>query len=129
MPEYLVRNPIERMRQIVISGRRSRKAVRTAASFHCCQESPAIRPARIAAKQMLVTAYGVVETLPERNDFTLADCAAAPALFYADQLVPIEQPRTRAYLDRLLARPSMIRVRREAEPYWHNFPGAKKSTR
>jgi hypothetical protein len=26
----------------------------------------------------------------------------------------------------LLARPSMIRVRREAEPYWHKFPGAKK---
>jgi glutathione S-transferase len=79
-----------------------------------------------AAKQTLVTAYGVVESFPERTDFTLADCAAAPALFYADQLVPIKQPRTRAYLDRLLARPSMIRVRREAEPYWHNFPGAKK---
>jgi glutathione S-transferase len=83
-------------------------------------------PAIVAeAKQMLVTAYGVVETFPERSDFTMADCAAAPALFYADQLVPIEQPGTRAYLERLLARPSMIRVRREAEPYWHNFPGAK----
>ena len=80
-----------------------------------------------AAKRTLVTAYSVVETFPERTDFTMADCAAAPALFYADQLVPIEQPRTRAYLDRLLARPSMIRVRREAEPYWHNFPGAKRS--
>ena len=80
-----------------------------------------------AAKQMLVTAYGVVEAFPERSDFTMADCAAAPSLFYADQLVPIEQPRTRAYLDRLLARPSMIRVRREAEPYWHHFPGARKS--
>ena len=79
-----------------------------------------------AAKQMLVTAYGVVEAFPERDDFTLADCAAAPALFYADHLVTIEQPRTRAYLDRLLARPSMMRVRREAEPYWHNFPAANK---
>lgn len=78
------------------------------------------------AKQTLITAYGIVETFPERTDFTMADCAAAPALFYADQLVPIEQPRTRAYLERLLARPSMIRVRREAEPYWHKFPGAKK---
>lgn len=82
-----------------------------------------------AAKQMLVTAYNVVETFPERSDFTLADCAAAPALFYADQLVPIEPPRTRAYLQRLLARPSMIRVRREAEPYWHDFPGARASRR
>ena len=80
-----------------------------------------------AAKQTLRTAYAVVETFPERRDFTLADCAAAPSLFYADQLVPIEQPRTRAYLDRLLARPSMMRVRREAEPYWHHFPGAKNA--
>lgn len=80
-----------------------------------------------AAEQMLVTAYGVIETFPERADFTLADCAAAPALFYADQLVPIEKPRTRAYLRRLLARPSMIRVRREAEPYWHNFPGRRSA--
>ncbi len=80
-----------------------------------------------AAKQTLVTAYGIVATFAERGDFTLADCAAAPALFYADQVVPIEQPRTRAYLERLLARPSMIRVRREAEPYWHSFPGAQKS--
>jgi glutathione S-transferase len=79
------------------------------------------------AKQTLVTAYHVIETWPKRSDFTLADCAAAPALFYADQLVPIEVPRTRAYLERLLARPSMIRVRREAEPYWHDFPGARRS--
>lgn len=78
-----------------------------------------------AATHTLRTAYGVVETFAERTDFTMADCAAAPALFYANELVPIEQPRTRAYLERLLARPSMIRVRREAEPYWHNFPGAK----
>lgn len=84
-------------------------------------------PALVAAdKQMLTTAYGVIEAWPERGDFTLADCAAAPSLFYADQLVPIERPRTRAYLERLLARPSMIRVRREAEPYWHHFPGARK---
>lgn len=84
-------------------------------------------PAAVAAaKQTLVTAYGVVERHAERDDFTLADCAAAPALFYADQVVPIEPPRTRAYLDRLLARPSMIRVRREAEPYWHQFPGARR---
>jgi glutathione S-transferase len=78
-----------------------------------------------AAKQALVTAYRIVETFSKRSDFTMADCAAAPSLFYADQLVPIETPRTRGYLDRLLARPSMIRVRREAEPYWHHFPGAK----
>jgi glutathione S-transferase len=79
-----------------------------------------------AARRALQTAYEIAEAFPARDDFTLADCAAAPALFYADQLVPIERPRTRAYLDRLLARPSMIRVRREAEPYWHHFPGARR---
>jgi len=79
-----------------------------------------------AATQELVTAYTIVEAWPEREDFTLADCAAAPSLFYADQLVPIEGPRTRAYLEHLLARPSMVRVRREAQPYWHQFPGAKR---
>jgi glutathione S-transferase len=85
-------------------------------------------PAIVAnAKQTLLTAYDVIETWTERPDFTLADCAAAPSLFYANELVPIERPKTRAYLDRLLARPSMIRVRREAEPYWHLFPGARKT--
>jgi glutathione S-transferase len=83
-----------------------------------------------AAKQMLATAYGVVDrfvgTWACGDAFTMADCAAAPSLFYADHVVPIEHPRTRAYLDRLLARPSMIRVRREAEPYWHNFPGRRR---
>jgi glutathione S-transferase len=78
-----------------------------------------------AAEQELRTAYAIVEAMPERADFTLADCAAAPSLFYANELVPIEQPRAKAYLDRLLARASMIRVRREAEPYWKHFPGAK----
>lgn len=85
-------------------------------------------PAAVEAdRQTIRNAYAIVETWPERPDFTLADCAAAPALFYADQVVPIESPRTRAYLDRLLARPSMVRVRREAEPYWHMFPGARVS--
>ncbi len=86
---------------------------------------PGDRAAVAADEQTIRTAYEIVETWPERADFTLADCAAAPALFYADQLVPIELPRTRAYLERLLARPSMVRVRREAEPYWHLFPGAR----
>lgn len=86
---------------------------------------PGDRAAVRADEQTIRTAYEVVETWPERADFTLADCAAAPALFYADQLVPIELPRTRRYLDGLLARPSMVRVRREAEPYWHLFPGAR----
>ncbi len=56
--------------------------------------------------------------------FSLADCAAAPALFYASQRVPIgpDRPLTAAYLQRLKARPSYARALREAEPYFHLVP-------
>ena len=57
-------------------------------------------------------------------DFSLADCAAAPSLHYADRVQPMDgrSPALRAYLDRLEARPSFARVLREAEPYAHMFP-------
>ncbi len=57
--------------------------------------------------------------------FTLADCAAAPALWYADKVAPMrgQVPRTAAYLQRLIARPSFARVLREAEPFMKYFPG------
>jgi glutathione S-transferase len=60
--------------------------------------------------------------------FTLADCAAAPALFYANVIVPIgaEHPKLAAYLDRLMARPSYARVLQEAEPFFDMFPMDKK---
>lgn len=56
--------------------------------------------------------------------FSLADCAAAPALFYADWVRPIpEELRTlRAHRDKLLARPSVARCVDEARPYRHFFP-------
>lgn len=82
------------------------------------------------AEQTLATAYGVVEDFIGAyafgDSFTLADCAAIPSLFYADYIVPIERPKTRAYLDRMLARPSMVRVREEAAPYWKYFPAANR---
>lgn len=56
--------------------------------------------------------------------FTLADCAAAPALLYADWTHPID-PRfatLRAYRARLLARPSYARAVDEARPFRHFFP-------
>jgi glutathione S-transferase len=58
------------------------------------------------------------------SDFTLADCAAAPALFYADWVHPIgdQSPIARAYRDRLLARPSVARTVDEARPYRKLFP-------
>lgn len=83
------------------------------------------------ARAQLTTSYGVLETeLAGRTwisseDFGLADCAALPALFYADKVQPLGEawPAVSAYLDRLKARPSVARVLAEAEPYFHMFPG------
>jgi glutathione S-transferase len=57
--------------------------------------------------------------------FSLADCAAAPALFYADWAHPIDAAlaRLRAYRARLLARPSVRRAVDAARPYRPLFPG------
>lgn len=57
-------------------------------------------------------------------DFTLADCAAAPALFYADWTHPISgsYPVLRAYRARLLARPSFARAIEQARPFRPLFP-------
>jgi glutathione S-transferase len=58
------------------------------------------------------------------DDFTIADCAAAPALFFAQKLVPIgARPHLAAYDDRLRARPSVARTFAEAAPYLSMFPG------
>lgn len=55
--------------------------------------------------------------------FTLADCAALPALYYADYAVPLAGwPSLAAYLGRLKARPSVARVLAEAEPFFQYFP-------
>ena len=57
------------------------------------------------------------------NQFSLADCAAAPALFYAGTIVPLDTyPHVGAYYQRLLARPSFGRVVQEARPYRDLFP-------
>lgn len=58
------------------------------------------------------------------EDFTLADCAAAPSLFYSDWVHPIPEScaQLRAYRARALARPSVARAVDEARPYRHYFP-------
>jgi glutathione S-transferase len=85
------------------------------------------------AHELLDTAYGWLEqTLPGRTwacgaSFTLADCAAAPALFYSDWVHPIgdARPHLMAYRRRLLSRPSFARAVDEARPYRPLFaPGA-----
>lgn len=82
------------------------------------------------ARKMLETAYAWLEvTLSGRHwaagdAFSLADCAAAPFLFYADWTHPID-PRfsnVKAYRERLLARPSFARAVDEARPFRSYFP-------
>lgn len=58
------------------------------------------------------------------TDFSMADCAAAPSLFYADWIHPIADtlPVLRAYRTRLLTRPAFSRAVDEARPYRQLFP-------
>jgi glutathione S-transferase len=58
------------------------------------------------------------------ENFTLADCAGAPSLFYAEWVHPIPEGLTslKGYRARALARPSVARVVDEARPYRHLFP-------
>lgn len=86
-------------------------------------------PATVAeAKAALDTIYAwLAERMTGRewavsDAFTLADCAAAPALFYADWVHPIPDGALGAYRARLLARPSVARCVEEARPYRHLFP-------
>lgn len=79
------------------------------------------------AKETLAIAYDVIEardgTWAAGEVFTMADCSAAPALYYGNEVAPLDaHPRTRAYLERLKARPSFARVLDEAAPYFAMFP-------
>lgn len=82
------------------------------------------------ARRMLDTAYGWLDRRMAGREwaagdaFSLADCAAAPALFYADWTHPIGEgfSNVRAYRRRLLARPSFARAVDEARPYRPLFP-------
>jgi glutathione S-transferase len=82
------------------------------------------------AKKTLDVAYGWLEkklapgAWAAGGTFSLADCSAAPALFYADWVHPLGDrfPSVLAYRARVLARPSVARVVEEARPYRDFFP-------
>jgi glutathione S-transferase len=84
-----------------------------------------------AARALLRTALGMIDeemasrTWAMGEAFTMADCAASPALFYADKVMPLATafPNAAAYLQRLTQRPAFARVLNEAEPYFKLFPG------
>jgi len=82
------------------------------------------------AKQTLRRAYALADrqlaatTWAVGDAFTMADCAAAPALFYADIVLPFSATHTHlaAYFERLLERRSVARTLEEARPFFSNFP-------
>jgi glutathione S-transferase len=84
------------------------------------------------ARAVLARSYDVIEqematrTWAMGDVFTMADCAAAPALYYANLVAPFGQTHTNvaAYFERLLKRPSFARVVDEAEPYRRLFPSS-----
>ncbi len=82
------------------------------------------------ARATLDLAYGMIDRQVRGHDwavgdaFTIADCAATPALFYAGFVQPFGngQDALAAYFERLLARPSVKRVIDEARPWFGFFP-------
>jgi glutathione S-transferase len=84
----------------------------------------------IEARAMLDEAYGMVEARMREREwaagggFSMADCAALPGLFFATIVHPPHRDHgaVEAYLERLIGRPSVRRVLREAQPWFGMFP-------
>jgi glutathione S-transferase len=82
------------------------------------------------AHATLKTAYGMIERhMADKRwagggGFGIADCAAAPALFFAETLVAFAKthPNLAAYFERLVNRPSFARVIAEAKPFFQYYP-------
>lgn len=82
------------------------------------------------AKATLKLAYDIIERRMGANTwaigdmFSMADCAASPALFYAETVLPFSRSHVKAaaYFDRLAQRPSFVRTIEEARPYFGLFP-------
>jgi glutathione S-transferase len=82
------------------------------------------------ARRRLRTAYGMIDaemasrTWALGEAFSMADCSAAPALYYANLVEPFgdDQANVARYFERLMARPSFARAVAEADPYRHLFP-------
>ncbi len=82
------------------------------------------------AEATLRTAYKMIDAhMGNRawaagDEFTMADCSAAPALFYSGIVLPFgpDLKQLSSYFERLLERPSFARTIREARPYFDRFP-------
>ncbi|KAA3446505.1 glutathione S-transferase [Mesorhizobium sp. SARCC-RB16n] len=82
------------------------------------------------ARGQLRNSYAIIEKAMQAREwavgdaFTMADCAASPALFYANKVEPFgdKYPAVKRYHDRLLQRAAFTRVIEEAQPYFKLFP-------
>ena len=87
--------------------------------------------AAASARERLSSAYAFIDrhldgrTWVTGDAFSMADCAAAPALFYAVTYVPLaaEQRHLAAYVDRLMDHPAVARTIDGARPYFRFYPG------
>ena len=83
------------------------------------------------AREMLLSSYAMIERRLEGRTwvagtaFSMADCAAAPALFYAVAYVPLpaQHPHLADYFERLMTHPSVARTIDDARPFFKFFPG------
>jgi glutathione S-transferase len=86
--------------------------------------------AQSTGRTTLSTAYDLIEhhmkgrQWAAGDQFSLADCAAAPALFYGTTIVPLPDRHANltGYFERLVRRPSVARTIVEARPYFHFYP-------
>lgn len=83
------------------------------------------------ARERLSSAYAFIDrhlegrTWVSGSTFSMADCAAAPALFYAVTYVPLQPQHSQltAYFDRLMTHPSVARAIDQAQPWFKFYPG------
>jgi glutathione S-transferase len=83
------------------------------------------------ARESLLSAYALIDshlegrTWMSGDAFSMADCAAAPALFYAVTYVPLsaQQGNLAAYFERLMSHPSVALTIDQARPYFKYYPG------
>jgi len=83
------------------------------------------------AKEILLSAYSLIDRHLEGRTwaagaaFSMSDCAAAPALFYAVTYVPLSSQHVQleGYFQRLMDRPSVARVIDQARPFFKYYPG------
>lgn len=83
------------------------------------------------ARDTLSTSYAIIDRHLDRRTwlagdiFSMADCTAAPALFYATTYVPLlpEHAQLSAYFERLIDHPAVAAVIENARPYFRFYPG------